>query len=135
MARTKQDNEYTRASAQFDKDSEAYDKLAAKAAHEKATPADKKAADDAKTALAEKAKTLKRLRFKTIGSTRVGKALAAIELLGNISNRRQYDFSADDVAKITDALNARVAQVSKQFAEALTAAPIATVATKKFSFD
>ena len=42
-------------------------------------------------------------------------ALAAIRKLGNLSNKRAYDFSDADIKKITKALRDAIAEVERKF--------------------
>ncbi len=64
-----------------------------------------------------------REKFVALATKRVSKALKDIQLVGNLSNRSNYDYNEDDVAKIMRALSDEVAACRKKF----------DVATKKQS--
>lgn len=46
-----------------------------------------------------------RTKFVKLATARVSKALKDIQLIGNLSNRSNYDYTDDDVAKIFKALS------------------------------
>jgi hypothetical protein len=46
---------------------------------------------------------------------RVSRALKDIQLIGNLSNRSNYDYTDEDVAKIVKALSDEVAACRKKF--------------------
>lgn len=54
-------------------------------------------------------------KFKKLAEARVGKALKAIQLIGNLSNRSNYDFTDDDVTKIFKALNDEISSCRRRF--------------------
>lgn len=56
-----------------------------------------------------------RLKFVKLASARVSKALKDIQLIGNLSNRSNYDYTDEDVGKIFKALNDEVAACRKRF--------------------
>jgi hypothetical protein len=64
-----------------------------------------------------------REKFVDLANKRVSKALKDIQLVGNLSNRSNYDYTEEDVAKIMKALSDEVAACRKKF----------DVATKKQS--
>lgn len=135
MAKIKQKNEYTAFADRFAEAETAYGKLRDKAATEKATAADKKAAEDAKTKLDADRKILNRLRFRYVGGPRANKAVTAINLIANLANTRQYAFTADDVSQIKEALEKAVANVVEELTNALsvthtTVAPKAAIVFK-----
>jgi len=70
---------------------------------------------------AEKAKRLeaKAAKFRELAVSRTEKALTAIALIGGLSARANYEYTADQVEKIGAALNAEVAKVGQRFAAAL----------------
>jgi hypothetical protein len=47
--------------------------------------------------------------FKRLGKARIGKALKAIELLGNLANRSTYEYTDAQVEKMKDALIKQIA--------------------------
>lgn len=59
----------------------------------------------------ESSSTEKRKRFKRLAESRVNKALDAIRKLGNLSNRRVYDFEDAEAKKIIRALRDSVSEV------------------------
>jgi hypothetical protein len=61
-----------------------------------------------------------RQKFITLANKRVSKALQTIQLIGNLSNRSNYDYTPDDVTKIMKALTDEVSACRKKFEMALT---------------
>lgn len=53
--------------------------------------------------------------FKRLGNYRVQKLLERIRLLGNLSNRSTYEYTAEQIDKIEQAVNAEVAATMKRF--------------------
>jgi hypothetical protein len=64
-----------------------------------------------------------REKFVDLARKRVSKAMKDIQLVGNLSNRSNYDYTEEDVTKIMKALSDEVAACRKKF----------EVATKKLS--
>ncbi len=60
-----------------------------------------------------------REKFVELANKRVSKALKSIQLIGNLSNRSNYDYRDDDIAKIIRALQDEVAACRKRFDIAL----------------
>ena len=60
-----------------------------------------------------------RQRFVELANKRVSKALKSIQLIGNLSNRSNYDYTEADVAKVIRALQEEVAACRKRFDLAL----------------
>jgi hypothetical protein len=56
-----------------------------------------------------------RRKFVKLAQARVNKALKEIQLIGNLSNRSNYDYTDEDVAKIFRALNDAIAACRKRF--------------------
>lgn len=56
-----------------------------------------------------------RAKFVQLAEKRVSKALNDIRLIGNLSNRSNYDFTDDDVTKIFRALQDELAACRKKF--------------------
>lgn len=56
-----------------------------------------------------------RYKFVRLASARVSKALKDIQLIGNLANRSNYDYTDEDVTKIFKALNEEVAACKKRF--------------------
>lgn len=59
----------------------------------------------------------KREKFVRLAENRTNKALEIIRLLGNLSNRSVYEYTAADVEKIFSALECEIALAKKQFTE------------------
>lgn len=60
----------------------------------------------------------RRERFVALAEARTDKALNAIRLLGNLSNKSNYEYSDADVAQIIKALEAELKALKAQFADA-----------------
>lgn len=60
----------------------------------------------------------KREKFVRLAEVRVSKAMQAIRVVGNLSNRSNYDFSEDDIKKIARALNAEIEAMQARFKNA-----------------
>ncbi|MDZ8275712.1 hypothetical protein R2Q81_07080 [Microbacterium aquimaris] len=60
----------------------------------------------------------RRERFVALAEARTDKALNAIRLLGNLSNRSNYEFTDADVSQIIRALEAEVRAVKARFSDA-----------------
>ncbi len=56
-----------------------------------------------------------REKFIRLANNRVSAALKAIELIGNLSNRSNYDYTEEDVAKIFRALTEELQNSKKRF--------------------
>jgi hypothetical protein len=56
-----------------------------------------------------------RQTFVRLAEARVSKALKAIQLIGNLSNRSNYDFTDEDVSKIFKALNDEITACRRRF--------------------
>ncbi len=56
-----------------------------------------------------------RAKFVKLASARVNKALKDIQLIGNLANRSNYDYTDEDVAKIFKALNEEMSACKKRF--------------------
>lgn len=57
----------------------------------------------------------KRTKFRELAEKRTNKALEAIRLIGNLSNRQAYVFDDAEVRKIVKALKDAVAEVDARF--------------------
>jgi hypothetical protein len=60
-----------------------------------------------------------RNKFVELANKRVLKTLKNIQLIGNLSNRSNYDYSEDDAAKIFRALQDEISACKKRFDLAL----------------
>jgi hypothetical protein len=60
-----------------------------------------------------------REKFVDLAKKRVSKAMKDIQLIGNLSNRSNYDYTEEDVAKIMKALSDELSVCRKKFDVAL----------------
>jgi hypothetical protein len=60
-----------------------------------------------------------RAKFVALANKRVPKAIKSIQLVGNLSNRSNYDYADEDIAKIFRALQDELAACKKRFDLAL----------------
>ena len=56
-----------------------------------------------------------RERFVSLANSRVTAAINQIRLVGNLSNRKNYEYSAEDAAKITRALQRELDELKAKF--------------------
>lgn len=56
-----------------------------------------------------------REKFVELAQKRVSKAMKDIQLIGNLSNRSNYDYTEEDVGKIMKALSEEVSACRKKF--------------------
>lgn len=56
-----------------------------------------------------------RERFVSLANSRVTAAINQIRLVGNLSNRKNYEYSAEDVAKITRTLQRELDEMKAKF--------------------
>lgn len=56
-----------------------------------------------------------REKFTRLATKRVNNALKSIQLIGNLSNRGNYDFTDRDVEKIFAALNSEIKNCRERF--------------------
>ncbi len=54
-------------------------------------------------------------RFERLAERRVTEALHRLRLIGNLSNRHNYEYSEEHVRQILDALDAGVRQLKQRF--------------------
>jgi hypothetical protein len=59
----------------------------------------------------------RRAKFVRIAEKRVGNAIRAIRLIGNLSNRSAYQFEDSDVKKIASALSREVEGMQRRFTD------------------
>lgn len=57
----------------------------------------------------------KRERFLALAENRVNRLLKDIQLVGNLGNRANYDYSSDEVRKIFAAIEAEVRAARRRF--------------------
>ena len=62
-----------------------------------------------------------REKFVRLANARVSKAIKAIQLIGNLSNRSNYSYADEDVEKIFRALSNEVKICRQRFASGSTA--------------
>ena len=55
-----------------------------------------------------------RAKFKTLANNRVNKALQTLKLIGNLSNKRHYDYDEEDAKKILKALEEELKAVKQK---------------------
>ena len=60
-------------------------------------------------------RTRDRTKFVELANKRVSRALKAIQLIGNLSNRSSYDYTEEDVTKIFKALEDEMTDCRKRF--------------------
>ena len=58
--------------------------------------------------------------FVKLANKRVPKALKALDLVGNLSNKSNYTYTEEQVAAIKKALKAKVNEVCRKFEDAAT---------------
>lgn len=63
---------------------------------------------------ASKAET-KKQRFRRLAEQRTNKAIDMLRLIGNLSNRMNYDYSEEDVKQIFDALENELYAAKEKF--------------------
>ena len=56
-----------------------------------------------------------RKKFVVLANKRVSRALKSLQLVGNLSNRSNYDYAAEDVEKIFKALQEELNACKKRF--------------------
>lgn len=56
-------------------------------------------------------------KFRRLAEARVNRALGDIRLIGNLSNRNNYDYTSEEVDKIFKALDSELKQVRVRFLE------------------
>ena len=58
----------------------------------------------------------KREKFVGLAEARVSKAMHSIRLIGNLANKNNYEYSDEDIRKITSALQAEINDLKQRFA-------------------
>ncbi|MBX9964823.1 MAG: hypothetical protein K2Y35_17315 [Burkholderiales bacterium] len=64
----------------------------------------------------------KQQKFVEIAEKRVNRLLKEIRLIGNLSNRNNYSYEADDISKIFGAIESDLRTTRKRFEVALASA-------------
>jgi hypothetical protein len=59
--------------------------------------------------------SVKRDKFVELAEARVSRAMQAIRVVGNLSNRNNYEYSDDDVKKIVKALSSEIEAMQGRF--------------------
>ena len=57
----------------------------------------------------------KREKFVGLAEARVSRAMQAIRVVGNLSNRNNYEYTDDDIRKIVKALSAEIDAMQARF--------------------
>lgn len=57
----------------------------------------------------------KRINFERLAEKRVSEAIKKIRLIGNLSNRRNYDYTETHVRQIIDALESELKNMKSKF--------------------
>lgn len=65
-------------------------------------------------------KSSNRARFEKVAGKRVQFILDKLDLLGNCSNRNNYEYSDEDVKKMFNAIKEKLRQVEVRFQEGLS---------------
>ena len=60
----------------------------------------------------------KRLKFEELAEKRVNRAIASIRLIGNLSNKNNYEFEKNDILKIFSALEKELRSARARFVQA-----------------
>ena len=71
----------------------------------------------------EKAVSIRRAKFAALATKRVNKATQAIRVIGNLSNRSNYEYGEADVQAIVRELSAAVTSVRRRFSTGSDANP------------
>lgn len=67
--------------------------------------------------------TYKHQNFVRLAEARVNKALESIRLIGNLTNRNNYEYSQEEARAIINALNAAISELKAQFSRSESDAP------------
>lgn len=54
-------------------------------------------------------------KFKRLANVRVNNALKNLDLIGNLSNTNNYDYSREEVRKIFNTLSAKIKDIQRKF--------------------
>lgn len=65
----------------------------------------------------DKTTSARALKFRELAEKRVAKAFKAIRLIGNLSNKTNYNYTDEEAKKIVKALQNEVSAVKRQFSE------------------
>jgi uncharacterized protein YeeX (DUF496 family) len=65
--------------------------------------------------VSKSARESKLQRFERLAQKRVTEALRRLRLVGNLSNRANYDYSDDHIKQLLDALEAELKQLRNRF--------------------
>jgi hypothetical protein len=76
-------------------------------------------AAQAKKARASQSRESDRAKFVDLANKRVSRVLQTVQLIGNLSNRSNYHYTEEDVAKIFRALHDELSACKKRFDLAL----------------
>jgi len=81
----------------------------------------------------DEGKAERRENFERIARLRMSNALDKIRIVGNLTNTANYEYHASDIDKMEAALNAKVAEVMKEFRGVLAGHKAAAV-KEEFEF-
>jgi hypothetical protein len=59
--------------------------------------------------------SIKRTNFVRLAEARVTKALKSIRVIGNLSNKANYEYSDQDIGRIINALQAEITTLKSRF--------------------
>lgn len=59
--------------------------------------------------------SIKRDNFVRLAEPRVNKALKAIQVIGNLANKSNYDYTEEDIKAIVAALNQALSEMKSRF--------------------
>jgi hypothetical protein len=59
----------------------------------------------------------KRDKFKRLANIRVNNTLKVLDLIGNLSNSSNYDYSDEEIRKIFNSINSKIKDVQSKFKE------------------
>ena len=59
--------------------------------------------------------SIKRTNFVRLAEARVTKALKSIRVIGNLSNKANYEYSEQDIGRIINALQAEITTLKSRF--------------------
>jgi len=65
------------------------------------------------------AKSIRRERFESVAARRTQKILDLLDILGNCSNRSNYEFNDEDVRKMFSAIKEKVKNTEAAFGNAI----------------
>ncbi len=64
-------------------------------------------------------KSVRRERFETVAARRTQKILEALDVLGNCSNKGNYEYTEEDVRKMFSAIETKIKNIKASFGSAI----------------